>query len=74
MEGRKLLDAHVLNGRQEIAKHIVTNFRRFLKLFLFTLLNILKLKSIHCSTSFCRKKENQLDRKKEIEAMGEERK
>ena len=26
MEGRKLLDAHVFNGRQQIAKDIVTNF------------------------------------------------
>ena len=25
MEGRKLLDAHVFNGRQEIAKPVVTN-------------------------------------------------
>ena len=26
IEGRKLRDAHVFNGRQEIAKPIVTNF------------------------------------------------
>ena len=32
----------------------------------------LELKSIYCSTSFCRKKDNQLDRKKEMETMNEE--
>ena len=47
MESRELLDAHVFNGRQEIAKPIVTNivfygFFRFL--FLFIILYILGVK------------------------------
>ena len=35
MQGRKLLDPHVVNGRQEIAKHFLTNIvvRGFLEIF-----------------------------------------
>ena len=74
MEGSKLLDAKVLDGRQEIAKPIVTIIFVpwiFLVFCFFLLLfyTYLELKSMHCSTSFCHKKDSQFDRKKEMEAM-----
>ena len=59
IEGRKLLDAYVLDGRQEIAKPIFTNivvpwiFEIFVS---FTFLYITEVKNMHCASSFCRKK------------------
>ena len=64
MEGRKLLDTNVFHGRQETDNPIVTNI---------AVPWVFELKSIHSPTSFCRKKYSQFDRKKEIEAMKEER-
>ena len=66
IQGRKLLDALVFNGQQEIGKPIVTlqtllfrGFLRFLFLFTLSLLYIIGIKKhIYCSTSFCRKKKN----------------
>ena len=43
-------------------------FRFFSDLYIYT-----ELKSIRCSTSFCRKNDSQFDRKKKLEAMREER-
>ena len=72
VKGRNLRDAHQFHGGQKIAKPIVTN-RGFLRfLFLFTLLYIV-IKSIHCSTSFSRKKDSEFDRKKEMYTMREEK-
>ena len=59
MEGKRLLDANVLDGRQEIAKPIFTNIAVpwiFEIFFLSTLLYITEVKNMHCATSFCRKK------------------
>ena len=42
-------------------------------LFLSHFYTYLELKSIRCSTSFCRKNDSQFDRKKELEAMRKER-
>ena len=76
MEGRKLLDAHVINGRQEIAKPIVTStvapwiFEIFVSLDYFV--HTWSQKA-YCLTSFCRKKDSQLRRKEETSAMKEER-
>ena len=54
-----MLDSHVSNGSQEIAKPIVTNFvfREFLKfLFLFTLLYIIRVKKHILFNKFVAKK------------------
>ena len=64
IEGRKLLDALVFNGQQEIGKPIVTlqtllfrGFLRFLFLFTLSLLYIIGIKKhIYCSTSLSQKK------------------
>ena len=78
MEGRKLLDAHVYNGWHENTKPIVTNiivpwiFEIFVS-FHYFIHTYMELKSIHYLISFCRKKDSQYDRKKETEAMKEER-
>ena len=66
MESRKLLDAHVFNGQQEMAK---PTLQAFFSLFY----TYLELKNIHCSTSFCRKKDSHLYRKKETETIKEKR-
>ena len=77
MEVRELLDAHVFHKLQKIAKPIVTNtvvpciFYIFVSFYLFY--TYLELTCVCCSKSFCRKKDSQSDRKKEIKAMKEER-
>ena len=69
VEGRKLLDAQVFNGRQKLLKlSLQTFFSMDFWEFCY-----LKLKNIRCSRSFCRKNDSQFDRKKELEAMREER-
>ena len=76
MEGRKLLDAQVFNGGQKLLKPSLQSFFfcGFLRVLFFSHFYIyLELKSIRCSTSFCRKNDSQFDRKKELEAMREER-
>ena len=66
MDGRKLL----ILTLQSLFFHGLLRF-----LFLFILLYILVVKkSIPSSTSSCRKKDSQFDRKKEMEAMKEDRK
>ena len=72
MEGRKLLDAQVFNGRQILLKVYLQTF--FLWIFeSFVPFHTFINKCIRCSTSFCRKNDSQFDRKKELEAMREER-
>ena len=58
MEGRKLLDAHIFNGRQEIAKPIVTNIvvPWIFEIFI-SILYILGVKNIYYLKSFCCKKD-----------------
>ena len=73
MEGRKLLDAQVFNGRQKLLKlsfetFFVWIFESFLHFHTY-----LDLKSIRCSTSFSRKNNSQFDRKKELQAVRDER-
>ena len=63
MEGRKLLDAHVFNGRQEIAKPIVTNT------WLFWI--YLESKSILFNKLLSQKRQS--IKKEETSAMKEER-
>ena len=74
MKNVYLLDAHVFNGRQEIAKPIVTNllFHGFLRfLFLFTILYILGVKKHTLFKKFLSQKDSQFDRTKETYAMKE---
>ena len=74
MEGRKLLDAYVFNELLKIAKPIVTYSVEFLYFCLISnFCTYLELKCVCCSKSFCRKKDSEFDRKKEMEAMKEER-
>ena len=74
MESRKLLDAQVFNGRQKLLKpSLQTFFLWIFESFVSFHTYILELKSMCCSTSFCRKNDSQFDRKKELEAMREER-
>ena len=70
MEDGRMLDAHIFNG---CITNIVVSwiFEIFLSFALFYA--YLELKSIHCLTSICRKKDSRFDRKKEMEAMEEER-
>ena len=60
MEGRKLLDAHIFNGRQEIAKPIVTNIvvPWIFEIFI-SILCILGVKNIYCLKRSCCKKDSQ---------------
>ena len=57
MEGRKLQDSHLMDGREMLNLSLQTSlFRGFLRfLFLSTLFT-------HCSTNFCRRKDSQFDR------------
>ena len=73
MEGRKLLDAQVFNGRQKLLKLYKRLFSVDFWEFCFysRFYKYLELKSIR---SFCRKNGSQIDKKKELEAMREERK
>ena len=76
MEGRKLLDTQVFNGRQKLFKlssqtFFSVDFSEFC--FFSHFYTYLKLKSIRCSTSFCHKNDILFDRKKELETMREER-
>ena len=49
-------------------------FRGFLRFFfLFSLLHMLRVKKHNYSKSFCRKKNSQFNRKKDMVAMNEER-
>ena len=66
MDGRKLLYARVVNGQQTFFSV------DFWVSFLFTFVYILGVKKQSCLTSFCRKNDSQCDRKKELDAMGEE--
>ena len=63
---------YLMDGRKLINLSLPTLFRGFLRfLFLFTIYKYLELKSIHCSTSFCSKKDSQFERREEMEAMKE---
>ena len=66
MEGMISVDTHVFNGRQKIAKQTY-RYKHccsvIFEIFISFYTN-LELKSIHCLTSFCRKKNSQFDRKK----------
>ena len=75
MEGRKLLYAQVFNGRQKLLTlPLQAFFCGFLRVsFLFTRIYILGVKKHSCSASFCRKNDSRFDRKKEFEAMRQER-
>ena len=76
MECRKLLDAQVFNGWQKLLKQLLqtvfsVDFWEFC--FFSHFYTYLELKSIHFPTSFSRKNDSQFDRKKELEAIREER-
>ena len=76
IEGKKLLDAQVFNGRQKLLKlsSQTSFFVDFWEFYFFSHFHThLDLKSIRCSTSFCRKNDSQFDRKKELQAMKDER-
>ena len=62
--GSKYLDAHYL---MDDIKLLSVDFLHFCFFSLFHA--YLELKSIHCSTSFCHRKDSQFDRKKEMETM-----
>ena len=57
---------YLMEGTELLDAHV---FNRRLE----TIVTYLKLKSIYYSTSFCRKIDNEFDRKKEMEVMREER-
>ena len=76
IEGRKLLDPQVSNGRQKLLKLSLQTFFSvdFCEFCFFSnFYTYLELKSIRYSTSFCRRNDSQFDRKKELEAMREEK-
>ena len=68
VESSILLDANVFDERQENTKPIVTRFvvPWILRFCFFSLFyTYLELKSMHYSTSFCRNKDSQPEKKKE---------
>ena len=75
MEGRKLLYAQVFIGRQKLLKLLLDSVFMWIFEFRFFshLYTYVELKSIRGSTRFYRKNDSQFDRKKESEAMREER-
>ena len=77
MEGRKLLYAQVFDGWQKLLKlSLQTLFLWIFESFVSFHTHIhtwLELKNMRRSTSFCRKYYSQIGRKKELEAMREER-
>ena len=74
MDSRILLDAEVFNGRKKLLKQsLQTSFSVNFLEFCFFSHFYLKLKSIHCSTTFCCKNDCQFGRKEEMETMREER-
>ena len=75
MEGRKLLYTQVFIGRQKLLKLLLDSVFMWIFEFRFFshLYTYVELKSIRGSTRFYRKNDSQFDRKKELEAMREER-
>ena len=66
IEGRKLLYDQVFNEKQRLLKLLLQTFFSvdFWEFSFFShLYTYVELKSIHCSTSFCRKNDSQFDRK-----------
>ena len=76
MEGRKLLEAHVFNGRQEIVKPTVAiiAFPWIFEIFFhFTLLYTIGIKKHILFNKFLSQKNSHFDREKEMGVMKEER-
>ena len=66
IEGRKLLYDQVFNEKQRLLKLLLQTFFSvdFWEFSFFShLYTYVELKSIRCSTSFCRKNDSQFDRK-----------
>ena len=73
MEGKKLLYAQVFNGRQKLLKLSLQTFFQWIFCFFSHFHTCSDLKRIRYSTSFCCKNDSQFDRKKELQAIRDER-